>query len=84
MWKTNKKSNLYWMVQVWEIQKKHAKVESLSCGEVEALGYFQLSDKRYNDINMVTEGVSTTVLHLHLIWAPAQILEHVIELRRRI
>ena len=55
------------MVQVWEIQKKHAKVESLSCGEVEALGYFQLSDKRYNDINMVTEGVSKTVLHLHLI-----------------
>ena len=45
----------------------HPNVEYLRCGEVEALGYFQLSDKRYNDINMVTEGVSTTVLHLLLI-----------------
>ena len=33
-------------------------VECLSCGEVEALGYFQLSDMRYNDKNVVTERVS--------------------------
>ena len=39
----------------------------LSCGKVEALGYFQLSDMRYDDINMVTKRVSVTVLQLYLI-----------------
>ena len=39
----------------------------LSCGEVEALGYFQLLDMRYDDKNIVTEKVSTTVLQLYLI-----------------
>ena len=33
----------------------HTNVEYLSCDEVEALGYFQLSDMRYNDRNIVTE-----------------------------
>ena len=38
-------------------------VQSLSCSEVEALGYFQLSDIRYDDDrNAVTQGVRTTVL----------------------
>ena len=40
----------------------HKNVEYLSCGEVEALGDVQLSDMRYNDRNVVTERVSTTVL----------------------
>ena len=30
-------------------------VKCLSCGKVEALGYFQLSDMRYNDMNAVTK-----------------------------
>ena len=45
----------------------HTNVEHLSCGEVEALGYFQLSDMRYDDRNVVTERVSTTVRQLYLI-----------------
>ena len=48
-------------------------IEYLSCGEVEALVYFQSSDMRYHNRNMVTERVCTTVLQLHLIWTPAQI-----------
>ena len=39
-------------------------VEYLSCSEVEALGYFQLSDMRYNDSNVAAKIVSTTVLQL--------------------
>ena len=31
--------------------------------KVEALGYFHLSDMRYDDRNVVTERVSTIVLH---------------------
>ena len=42
----------------------HTNVEYLSCGKVEALGYFQLSDMRYNERNMVTERASTTFLQL--------------------
>ena len=42
----------------------HANGEYLSCGEVEALGYFPLSDIRYDD--MVTGRVCTTVLQLNL------------------
>ena len=30
-------------------------VKCLNCGEVEALGYFQLSDMRYDDRNAVTK-----------------------------
>ena len=62
----------------------HTNVEYLSCGKVEALGYFQLSDMGYDDRNVVTERVSTTVLQLYLIWTLAQILEHVIEFQRQI
>ena len=64
----------------WNVM--HINVEYLSCGEVEVLGYFQLSDMRYDDRNVVTERVSTTVLQLYLIWILAQILEHVIEIQR--
>ena len=44
----------------------HTNVEYLSCGEVEALGYFQLSDIRYNNRNVVTKWVRTTVLQFYL------------------
>ena len=36
----------------------------VTCSKVEALGYFQLLDMRYDDGNVVTERVSTTVLQL--------------------
>ena len=45
----------------------YTNVEYLSCREVETLGYFQLSNMRYDDKNMVTERVNTTVLQLYLI-----------------
>ena len=45
----------------------HTNVEYLSCGEVEAWGYFHLLDMRYDDRNVVSERVSTTVLKLYLI-----------------
>ena len=45
----------------------HTNVENLNCSEVEALGYFQLSDMRYDDRNVVTENINTTVLQLYLI-----------------
>ena len=45
----------------------HKNVTYLSCGEVEALGCFQLLDMRYGDRNMVTERVGITVLQLYLI-----------------
>ena len=61
----------------------YTNVEYLSCREVEALGYFQLSNMRYDDKNMVTERVNTTVLQLYLIWTLAQILEQVIEFQMR-
>ena len=57
----------------------HANVEYLNWSETEALRNFQLWDMRYDDKNVVTERVSTTVLQLYLIWTPSQILEHVIE-----
>ena len=66
----------------WDVM--HTNAEYLSCSEVEALRYFQLSDMRYDDRNVVTERVSTTVLQIYLIWTPAQILEHIIEFHRRI
>ena len=45
----------------------YTNVEYLSCREVETLRYFQLSNMRYDDKNMVTERVNTTVLQLYLI-----------------
>ena len=33
----------------------HINVECLNYDEIEALGYFQLWDMRYNDINMATK-----------------------------
>ena len=54
-------------------------MECLSCGEVEALGRFQLSDMRHSDRNVAPERVSITVLQLYLILEPAQILEHIVE-----
>ena len=36
--------------------------QCLGCGEFEALGYFELSDMRYDDRNAITEKVSATVL----------------------
>ena len=42
-------------------------VECLTCDEVEALGYIQLPDMRYDDTNEVTERVNATVLQLYLI-----------------
>ena len=37
-------------------------VERLSCGKVEAVGYFELSDMVYDKSNAIIEKVSTTVL----------------------
>ena len=45
----------------------HTNVEYLSFSKFEAFGYFQLSDIRYDDRNMATERVSTTVLQLYSI-----------------
>ena len=44
----------------------YTNLEYLSCDEVEALGYFQLMDMRYDDRNTVFERVSTTFLQLYL------------------
>ena len=45
----------------------HTNVEYLSCDEIEALGYVQLSDIRYDNRNVVTEKNSpATLLNLHL------------------
>ena len=57
-------------------------VKCLSCGEVEALGYFQLFDMKNDDRNVVTEKVNKTVLQLYLISTPAKILEHIKEFQR--
>ena len=65
-------------------RRKDANIVYLSCGEVEVLGYFQLSDMRQDDRNVITEKVSTTALQLYSIATPAQILEHAIEFQRRI
>ena len=51
----------------WKWDVMHTNVEYLSCGEVEALGYFQLLDMRYDDRNVVIERVSTTVVFLLLL-----------------
>ena len=45
----------------------HTNVGYLGCDEVEALRYFQLTDMRYDDRNVVTERVSTTILQLYLV-----------------
>ena len=50
---------------------------------VETLGYFQLSNMRYDDRNAITKRDSVTVLQLtYSILISAQILEHVIEFQR--
>ena len=49
------------------MKRNGTNVEYLSCGEVEAFGYFQLLDMRHDTRNMVTERVSTTVLQLYLV-----------------
>ena len=41
--------------------------EALMHSEVEALGYVQLSDMKYDDRNVVNQRVSTTALQLYLI-----------------
>ena len=48
----------------------HTNVEYLSSDKVEALGYFQLLDMRYDDRNVVTKRVSTKVLQFYLTWTP--------------
>ena len=40
----------------------HTNFEYLSCGEVETLGYLRLSNMRYDERTVVTEGISTRVL----------------------
>ena len=68
---------------MWEMRHNaQIYVEYLSCGEIEVLGYYQLSNIRYNDRNTVTERVSTAVPQLYLIWTAALILEHVKEFQR--
>ena len=62
----------------------HTNVENLSCGKAEVLGYFQLSDMKYDGRNMVTKRISTTALQLYLIGTPAQILEHVLDFQKQI
>ena len=66
----------------WEVI--YTNIKYLSYSEVEALGYSQLSDMKYDERNVVTKTVSTTVLELYLIWIPAHILEQVIEFQGRI
>ena len=39
----------------------HTNFVYLEWDKVEALGYFQLSDMRFDDKNLVTERVSTTI-----------------------
>ena len=42
-------------------------VACFSCGDIEILGYFQLSDMRCVDRNAVTKRVTKTALQLYLI-----------------
>ena len=44
----------------------HGNVEYLIYDKIKALGYFQLSDLRYDDRNMVAERYSATVLQIYL------------------
>ena len=61
---------------MWQMRRNSHKLE--------ALKYFQLSDMRDDDRNVVTERVGATVLQLYLIWTHAQVLEHVIDFHMRI
>ena len=45
-WKLNEKSKRFWMTLMWEMRRMHADVVYFRCDEVEALGYFQLSNMR--------------------------------------
>ena len=49
-----------------EMRRNHTNVEYL-VEAFEALRYFQLSNMKYDDRNVVTERVSATVLQLYLI-----------------
>ena len=66
-----------------EMRRNHTNVEYLVEAS-EALKYFQLSNMRYDDRNVVTERVSATVLQLYLISIPAQILNTLQSSRGRI
>ena len=48
----------------WDVM--HINVECLTCCKVEALGYFQLSDMRYNDRNVVMKGYNSPATLLNL------------------
>ena len=54
----------------------------LSCGKVEALGYFEILHMKYNDTKVVTKRVSTLVLEIYFIRTVVQILEHDIGFQR--
>ena len=54
----------------------------LSCGKVEALGYFEILHTKYNDTKVVTKRVSTLVLEIYFIRTVVQILEHDIGFQR--
>ena len=68
---TREKSRINQNVTEWcgcgKLSVMHANVDYLKCGEVEALGDFQLLDMRYDDKSVITERVTTTVLQLYLI-----------------
>ena len=58
--RTNQSVTEWYRCGKWGVM--HTNVEYLNCSEVEALAYFQLSDMRYDDRNVVIKRVSTTVL----------------------
>ena len=61
---------------MWVFGIMDTNVACLSCAEVQASGYFQLSDMRYNYEKAVTERVIAAIPQLYLIWIPAQIFEY--------
>ena len=56
--------------------------ECLSCGKIEAFGYFPLSGMGYDDRNMASKRNRTTNLQLYLSLTSAKILEQLIEFQR--
>ena len=57
------KSRKYLCITGWyRCGESNTNVECLSCSEVEALGYLQLSDIRQDDRNVVNKKVSKTIL----------------------
>ena len=65
--KSRKSQNVTEWCRYGKLDVIHTNVEYLSCGIVEGLGYFQLSNMSCIDRNVVAERVSTTVLQLYLI-----------------